>query len=56
MNKKEYELFKKTWLEKFRGYYKKGRVLKSNLKKSIFDNPRLLESQKEDFWKLVSEE
>lgn len=55
MNKEEYELFKKEWLEKFKGYYKKGRVDKRKLKKSIFDNPKLMESQKEDFWKLVRE-
>ena len=55
MNKEEYELFKKEWLEKFKGYYKKGRVDKRKLKKSIFDNPKLMESQKENFWKLVRE-
>ena len=53
MNEKEFELFKKMWLDKFRGYYKKGRVDKNKLKKSIDDNPRLLESQKSIFWKLV---
>jgi len=55
MNKEEYELFKKQWLERFKGYYQKGRVKKSDLKKSIYDNPKLMESQKEDFWRLVSE-
>ena len=53
MNEKEYELFKKMWLDKFRGYYKKGRVDKNKLKKSIYNNPNLLESQKDDFWDLV---
>lgn len=55
MNKEEYELFKKEWLERFKGYYKKGRIKKSDLKKSIYDNPKLLDSQKDDFWKLISE-
>ena len=54
MNKEEYELFKKTWLEKFKGYYRKGRVTKKNLKDSIYNNPKLLDSQKDDFWKLIS--
>ena len=54
MNKEEYELFKKTWLERFKGYYSKGRVKKTDLKKSIYDNPKLLDSQKDDFWKLIS--
>ena len=54
MNKEEYELFKKEWLEKFKGYYKKGRVKKTGLKKSIYGNPKLLDSQKDDFWKLIS--
>lgn len=54
MNKEEYELFKKEWLLKFKGYYKKGRVKKTDLKKSIYDNPKLLDSQKDDFWKLIS--
>lgn len=54
MNKEEYELFKKEWLEKFKSYYKKGRVKKTDLKKSIYDNPKLLDSQKDDFWKLIS--
>lgn len=54
MNKEEFELFKKMWLDKFRGYYKKGKVDKKNLKRSIDDNPRLLESQKISFWKLVT--
>ncbi len=56
MNKEEYELFKKQWLDKFKGYYQKGRVKKSDIKKSIFDNPKLLESQKKDFWELISEQ
>lgn len=55
MNKEEYELFKKEWLLKFKGYYQKGKVNKRKLKKSVFDNPKLMEIQKEDFWKLVSE-
>lgn len=54
MNKEEYELFKKEWLEKFKGYYKKGRVSKIKLKDSIYNNPKLLYSQKVDFWKLIS--
>ena len=54
MNKEEYELFKKEWLLKFKGYYRKGRVKKTDLKKSIYDNPKLLDSQKDDFWKLIS--
>jgi hypothetical protein len=53
MNKQEYELFKKKYLLTFKGYYQKGRVSKANIKKSIFDNPLLLQSQKEDFWRLI---
>ena len=56
MNKEEYELFKKQYLENFRGYYKKGRVKKSDIKKVIFDSKILQDEQKEDFWKLVKEE
>lgn len=53
MNKEEYELFKKQWLDKFKGYYQNGKVDKRKIKKSIYDNPLLLESQKEDFWNIV---
>jgi len=55
MNDKEYRLFKKMWLEKFKGYYKKGRISKVKLKESIYNNPKLQETQKDDFWKLISE-
>lgn len=54
MTEEEYELFKKMWLTKFRGYYQKGRVKKSDLKASIFNNPKLMGKYKENFWKLVS--
>jgi hypothetical protein len=53
MNKEEYELFKKQWLERFKGYYKKGRIPRYKLKESIYNNPKLLDSQKDDFWVLI---
>lgn len=54
MNNNEYELFKKMWYEKFRGYYKKGRISRVKLKESIYNNPKLQQTQKDDFWRLIS--
>jgi len=54
MNNQEYQLFKKMWLERFKGYYRKGRINRIQLKESIYMNPRLQESQKDNFWKLVT--
>lgn len=53
MNKEEYELFKKYFLEEFKGYYKKGKISKTKLKENIYKNPKLLDWQKDDFWKLT---
>lgn len=53
MNKEEYELFKKDFLEEFKGYYKKGKISKTKLKENIYKNPKLLDWQKDDFWVLI---
>lgn len=53
MREKEYELFKKLYLKKFRGYYRTSDVNKKELKKSVFNSPKLNEIQKNDFWELV---
>lgn len=55
MNKEEYELFKKQWLERFKGYYRRGRMNRTKLKESVYNNPKLTDEQKDNFWKLISE-
>ena len=53
MDKKQYATFKKMYLERFKKYYKYKTIDRKQLKKNIFDNPKLLDKQKEDFWKLI---
>ena len=56
MKEKEYELFKKLYLRKFRGYYRTSDTNKKELKRSVYDNPKLNDEQKNDFWNLVIED
>lgn len=53
MNKEEYKIFLRMYLEKFKGYYERGNMSKKKLKASIYDNPKLFEWQKDDFWKKI---
>ena len=53
MNKEEYKMFLKMYLEKFKGYYERGNMNKKKLKASIYNNPKLLDWQKDDFWKKI---
>lgn len=53
MKKKEYETFKKMWVEKFKLYYKYKTIERKDLKRNIFDNPKLNDKQKEEFWELI---
>ena len=51
-----YKLFKKMWLERFKGYYKRGRINKDKLKENVFNARYLSDEEKSDFWRLVSGE
>ena len=53
MNKLSYKIFKMNYLNKFRMYYKMEDCNRKELKRSVFDNPKLTELQKVRFWKLV---
>lgn len=51
----KFKRFKKIYLKKFRGYYRMEDCNRRELKRSIYDNPKLTEVQKNKFWKLVIE-
>lgn len=53
MEKEKYKLFKEEYLKKFRKYYNKEGSNKKELRKAVFDNPKLTEIQKRRFWELV---
>lgn len=53
MKEEKYELFKKMYLKKFRGYYRSSDVNKKELKRSVYENPKLNDKQKNNFWELV---
>ena len=53
MKKDDYKVFKKMYLEKFRGYYRSSGANKKELKRSVFENKNLNEKQKASFWELV---
>lgn len=53
MEKEKYKLFKKEYLHKFRLYYKNKDSNKKELRRAVFDNPKLTEIQKRRFWELV---
>lgn len=55
MNKLKYKIFKECYLNKFRGYYRMEDCNRKELKRSIFDNPKLTDKQKIRFWELVKE-
>lgn len=56
MENKKYKQFKEIYLKKFRTYYNKENSNKKEIKRSIFENPKLSEDQKIDFWELVKED
>lgn len=53
MNIEEYELFKEEYLSSFKTIYKKHKASRKELKRTVFENPKLTEPQKESFWRLV---
>lgn len=53
MNPTEYEMFKKHYLVRFQKTYKVKGINKTELKRSVYDNPLLTDEQKNDFWNLV---
>lgn len=54
MKKEEYKVFVRRNLGFFRNRYKVSKN-KRELKRAVFDNPKLTEKQKEEFWNLVTE-
>ena len=53
MNKLKFKVFKEQYLKRFRAYYKMQDCNRKELKRSIYDNPKLTENQKMKFWELV---
>lgn len=51
----KFKKFKDNYLKKFRLYYRQEGTNRRELKRSIYDNPKLTEVQKDRFWKLVIE-
>lgn len=55
MSVEEFEFFKETYLSSFRTIYKKHKTSRKELKKTVFENPKLTEQQKESFWRLITD-
>lgn len=55
MKDKYFKVFIKEYLEKFRLYYKRN-TNRKELKRAVFDNPKLYDYQKEEFWRMVRNE
>ena len=55
MKDKYFKVFIKEYLEKFRLYYKRN-TNRKELKRAVFDNPKLNDYQKEEFWRMVRNE
>ena len=53
MSVEEYDFFKEVYLPSFKTIYKKHKTSRKELKRSVFENPKLTEQQKVDFWRLV---
>lgn len=53
MTNEEFEKFKEKYLSSFRTIYKKHKTSRSELKRTVFENPKLTEPQKDSFWRLV---
>lgn len=54
MGKREYEIFKNSYLTRFIKTYRVKGINKKELKRSVFNNKHLSQDQKEDFWQLVT--
>ena len=55
MKDKYFKVFIKEYLNKFRLYYKRN-TNRKELKRAVFDNPKLNDYQKEEFWRMVRNE
>lgn len=55
MKIKDFKRFKDNYLSKFRKYYRDEDRNTKELKRSVYDNPKLNNSQKDMFWKLVKQ-
>lgn len=55
LSKEGFIMFKEQYLEKFRKYYREKDSNRKELKNSVFNNPKLTERQKINFWKKVVE-
>ena len=55
MKDKYFKVFIKEYLDKFRLYYKRN-TNRKELKRAVFDNPKLNDYQKDEFWRMVRNE
>ncbi len=55
MTNRKFKVFKDNYLSKFRKYYRDKDRNTNELKRSVYDNPKLTEYQKNKFWSLVQE-
>ena len=55
MTNMKFKRFKEIYLKKFRGYYRMEDCNRKELKRSVYDNPKLTEYQKNIFWTLIKE-
>ena len=56
MNKEQFDFFKKKYLSRYKKIYQRAKKYQRlSMKKSVFDNPKLSEKQKEEFWEMVTE-
>ena len=53
MEKEKYKIFKEEYLKRFRKYYREENCNRKELKRAVYDNPKLTEIQKRRFWELV---
>lgn len=57
MNNASFKRFKEAYLHKFKVCYKKAdnKKQRDEIKRSIYDNPKLTEKEKKEFWTMVIE-
>lgn len=53
MEKLQYKRFKELYLEKFIQYYNDKNTNRKELKRAVFENPKLTGIQRKRFWEMV---
>lgn len=53
LSKEKYKQFKELYLEKFIHYYKDKNTNRKELKRAVFENPKLTGIQRKRFWEMI---